>query len=93
VIRQAVRHKYLSLKSATKGGLDDPGAHPRSPPRLAVPIVVLPFVNSALAARAPFRHASRNCGAKAFVSCSALAASSHTNPTLVATSSTATPGT
>ena len=36
---------------------------------LGVPIVVLPFVNSALAARIPFRHGVAECAAKVFASC------------------------
>ncbi len=60
---------------------------------LGVPIVVLPFVNSALASRPPFGAASKPCAPKAYASSSAPAASSHTRPAPAATSSTATPGT
>ncbi len=60
---------------------------------LGVPIVVLPFVNSALAARAPFRAVSRICAAKASIFSSAPAVSNPTNRAPAVTLLPATPGT
>jgi flavoprotein len=52
---------------------------------LEVPIVVLPFVNTALAGRAPFRRSVESCAPKAYGSCWAQAASSRTRPAPAAT--------
>ena len=60
---------------------------------LTVPTVVLPFVNTALAARAPFRRSVESRAPKASGSCSDRAASSRTRPAPATASSTATPGT
>ena len=60
---------------------------------LGVPIVVLPFVNSALASRAPFRHSVEALRAEDITSSSAPAASNPIRRTPAATSSTPTPGT
>ena len=48
---------------------------------MGLPVVVLPYVNTALAARAPRSAApSSRCGTRAFTSSSAPAGSSRTNP-------------
>jgi hypothetical protein len=60
---------------------------------LDVPIVVLPFVNTALASREPSASASKPSAPKASASCSAPADSSPTHPAPAETSPTATPGT
>ena len=60
---------------------------------LGVPIVVLPFVNSALAARSPSAAALRTCGAKALTSCSAPGALNPMSRTLAVNSLPAIPGT
>lgn len=59
---------------------------------LDVPIVVLPFVNSALAGRAPFSAVSPRSAPRACISCSAPVDSDRTRRVPVAISSTATPG-
>ena len=60
---------------------------------LDVPVVVLPFVNTALASRAPFAAASKPSAPKESASCSAPAASSLTHPAPAGTVSTPTRGT
>ena len=57
-----------------------------------MPIIVLPFVNSALAARVPFAAASRNCAVNTSTSCSAPVASNPTSLTQATSSLRATHG-
>lgn len=60
---------------------------------LGIPIVVLPFVNTALASRQPFRRSVEALRAEGVSILLGPAASSHTHHTRAAASSTATPGT